>query len=362
MRLLLLGRSAYIFIIFVLLYVFAGLWSDEPIDAVKYKGLYGLCVLTGLMLARSIRDFDDLEKGLRVLIIGIAIFVGLMFVEFAESPLAIWRRERLGFWGMNPNRIGQTLAPMLIIVAYMCLYDSMKIWRMAGYAIGVCVGILIIFTGSRGAAGEGVLGCFVVSIPMFKRPGMLILIGTIVVVAVLFTFATAETEAPDRLIHGSLDTREAVWSFAMDRVSEAPVFGHGWIYNTTSGGLSSRNMHSIYFQTAVETGIVGLIVLGVVLIVVLSRGARMFIYVRASGIESQTAYLAVALVLAVLAHGLIEAGSVRGSTINGFILPFGIGLFDRLPELVRSVQDYWRDNPDELEEPELLDSSEPNLA
>lgn len=336
-RLYRLGPTATVFLIYVSLYVLAGLWSDAPFDALKYKGLYGLAVLAGFMLARSLRDFRDLEFGMRALAIGVAVFAALMALEFVKNPTLIFNRGRLGFWGMNPNRIGQTLAPMLIVLAYIALYDSVRIWRLSAYVIGVIVGIQLMYTGSRGAAGEAAIGCFVIAIPLFKRPGMLLVVGTIVASAVLFTFVTANTDAPDRLIHGSLETREGIWAFARSQFAEAPLFGKGWIYNTTAGALSSRNMHSIYLQTAVEVGLLGLTVMSLTLLFVFSRGFQMFKFVKRTGIETQAAYLSWAFVIAVLGHGIIEAGSIRGSTINGLMLPFGLGLFDRLPTLVRAA-------------------------
>ena len=335
------GPTATVFLIYVGLYVLAGLWSDAPLDAMKYKGLYGLVALAGLMLAQGLRDFRDLELGMRALAVGIAIFAVLMVLDFLKHPNLILHRGRLGFWGINPNRIGQTLAPMLIVLAYLALYDRTRIWRLSAYAIGIIVGIQLMYTGSRGAVGEAALGCFVIAIPLFKRPGMLIVVGAIVGIAVLFTFITAGSDAPVRLLHGSLETREGIWAYARSQFAEAPLFGKGWIYNTTERGLSSRNMHSIYLQTAVEVGLLGITVMGIMLLVVITRGIGMFKYVKSVGIETHTVYLAWAFVIAVLGHGIIEAGSVRGGTINGLMLPFGLGLFDRLPTLVRAARQQW---------------------
>ncbi len=58
---------------------------------------------------------------------------------------------------------------------------------------------------------------------------------------------------------------------------------------------------------------------------------------RTSGFETQNAYLALGIAGAVLAHGVIESASMMGSSINGFLLPFALGLFDRLPEMSREV-------------------------
>ena len=74
---------------------------------------------------------------------------------------------------------------------------------------------------------------------------------------------------------------------------------------------------------------------------IITRGIGMFKYVKSVGIETHTVYLAWAFVIAVLGHGLIEAGSIVGGTINGLMLPFGLGLFDRLPTLARAAHQQW---------------------
>ena len=79
------------------------------------------------------------------------------------------------------------------------------------------------------------------------------------------------------------------------------------------------------------------ILLAIAVIYAAATGLSMFRFMRAAGIEPQTAYLALGLAGAILAHGVVEAGTVRGSTVNGLMLPFALGLFDRLPEIVREA-------------------------
>ncbi|MEE9131723.1 MAG: O-antigen ligase family protein [Phycisphaerales bacterium] len=345
-----LGQTAFVFLTFVGLYVLASLWSDFPLDALKYKGLYGLSVVSGFLLARSVRDFRDLEIGLRALVMGAAVFGTLMLVEVVRNPSTVFHLQRLSFWGMNANRIGQTIAPMLIVTAYVALFDRAAAWRLAAYVIGGALGILLMYTGSRGGAGEALLGCFIVATPLIRRPFVLIVVAGLVGFAVVFTLATAATDAPERLLNLSLETREGIWDFARSEFADAPVFGQGWIYNTgggPGGGLSSRNMHSIYVQVAVETGAFGVFFMGIAMLFVLFKGLSTYRYVRSFGIEPQTVYLALGLVAAVLAHGVIEAGTVMGSTLNGMMLPFGIALFDRLPELIRQASYEWYDTAPE---------------
>ena len=337
LRIYRLRATAVVFLFYVGFYVCAAVWSEEPMAAFKYKGLYGLAVMSGFLLAYSVKDFRDLHIGLRILMVAMAMFAAFILVEFVRNPTLIFHRERLAFWGISANRIGQSVAPMVIVCAYHALYDPARIWRLAGYAVGTMLGIIIIYTGSRGAAGEALLGCFVVSIPLIKRPGLLFFVGAIVGVTVLLTFVYAQTEAPDRLLNVNFESRTEVWARARDMFQEAPVFGLGWVFYEGPGGASSANMHSIYMQTLVEAGLFGLILLAIAVLYATGSGLRMFRFMRSGGIEPQTAYLALGLAGAILAHGVIEAGTVRGSTVNAVMLPFALGLFDRLPEMVREL-------------------------
>jgi len=51
-------------------------------------------------------------------------------------------------------------------------------------------------------------------------------------------------------------------------------------------------------------------------------------------------YLALGYVVAIFVHGVVESGTLLGSTLNAMMLPFALGLFDRIPEMLRG-EDVW---------------------
>ncbi len=245
---------------------------------------------------------------------------------------------------MNPNTIGMAAAPMLIICAHVALYDASKSWKIASYVIGSVLGVIILYTGSRGAAGQAVLGCFIISIPLLRRPGVLAVVAVLVTSTATIAFASIETEGRERLLDPNLGSREGVWGLALDDFRDAPIFGQGWVYTTRlRGGGSTANRHSIYLQALAETGAVGAFLMALALAYAGLRGMRMYRVVRATGLEKQTGFFAFAIVGAVLAHGVIESGSMMGSSINGALLPLGLGLFDRLPEMLDELSASWEE-------------------
>ncbi len=81
--------------------------------------------------------------------------------------------------------------------------------------------------------------------------------------------------------------------------------------------------------------------------------------IRDYGIRLPVAYLAVGYVVAILAHGFIEAGTTRGSTLNALMLPFALGLFDRIPEMLRG-EGIWGEQLEEFET-DPYDEDDPDL-
>ena len=340
LRLYRLRATAVAFLLFVGFYVIAALWSDLPVAALKYKGLYGLAVLSGFMLAYSIRDFRDLELSLRLLLVAATIFAGLILMEFLTNPAALIQNERLSFWDMNPNRIGQSLAAMLILTAYLALYDRSTFWRRTAYIVGSVLGIMLIFTGSRAAAGEAFIGCLVVAIPMFRKPGTLVFLGILVGITIIIVMKTAEVAGPDRLLDASLDNRQGVWTKAISLWQESPLYGRGWVFNLVGDRAATANLHSMYLQTLVEAGIFGIGLMAMAMFYLVNAGRGLLRHIREYDVVVPSAYLALAYVVAIFVHGTVESGTLQGSTLNAMMLPFALGLFDRIPEMLRG-EDVW---------------------
>jgi O-antigen ligase len=338
-----LRRTGVMILFFSCVYIVAGLWSPLPTRAILYKGNYGAAVLAGLMLAYSVRDLDDLKIGVRALVTAASIYVAVMVVDIIRNPAAISHLGRLEPWGMNPNRVGQTAATMLTLCAFLALYDSSKSWKIIAYMTGSVLAFLILASGSRGGAGEAALGCFAVSIPLFRRPGALLAVGILVGITVLVVFTRVETEAGSRLISTDF-TREGPWGYAIQAFADAPVFGQGWVYTfELRPGGSSLNLHSIYLQVLAEVGLFGLAIVLSALGYIGLQSLRLLAAARAAGVHTGFTWLALALAGSVLAHGVFESAPIMGTSVNVMMLAFGLGLIDRLQEIYSEYSETWDD-------------------
>lgn len=320
---------------FVAFYVLAGVWSDLPHWALLYKGMFGLTCLSGLALAYSLQTSRELVKGLRFLGL-VAGFAGAFaFLAYLRNPGESLTNGRLSVMAINANTIGGTAAPLLILCAHLALNERSRGWRWVAYASCGLLAIAIVGSASRGALVTVAAGCLLLALPFAKRPGTLI--GAAVLVVMLGAVVLEFIPIPglERLSDGLLkDTRSGIWRFALRRSAQAPVLGEGWLHWGTSWGT----VQSAYLQVLVETGIVGVLILGRFLLVLALRTSatfRMLSRIRAS---KSVAWLAVAFTGSVLLHGLCESSVFVGTALNALLLGFGVGLMDRAPEFAIVAQ------------------------
>lgn len=337
--------TGLLYLLFAGYLAMAGMWSEAPQDALLYKGLYVAVVVAGLFLAYSVRDLSELRAGLRLFGLAGGVFALLILLELVRNPTAISHIGRLEAWGMNGNRLGQTAAPLLIVCAFLAFHDPAKWWKIFGYVVLSILSIVIFYTGSRGAAGEAALGCFIVGIPLIRRPVLAFTVGASAVLlglAVYKMIGIGSTDASQRFLDTSLSTREDVWRYAMDQFRMSPIFGIGWASQTSQGATDAtmENMHSMYMQVLVETGLIGLTLMLSILAMIFWRVMRATAYIRAVGRAVPYWCLTLAIMAAVFAHGFFEAGSLAASMVNSLLLPFALGLVDRLPELV-AEEEWW---------------------
>ena len=343
--------AAWALMVFVAYYTLAGVWSDYPLQALSYKGLYAAATVSGLLLAYGVRDLWDLRSGLRILALAAGLLAVAILLDLLRNPSAISHIGRLATWGINPNRIGQTVAPLMFVTAFVALYDVSRRWRTFGYATSAMLALIILYTGSRGAAGMALVGCFVIALPLVRRPFVLAAVFAIVAVTALVLMRLVQTEGAQRITGGAtLETRDAPWSDAFALFREAPIFGTGWVYDQDERfGATTRNLTSAYLQVLAETGLLGIALMAACLAIIGLRALQARAVLRRIPADVPVLYFALGAAAGILAHGFIESGTIMGSTINSVMLALSVGLFDRLPHLVeyeaaRQGWDSWSDS------------------
>lgn len=325
-----------LFFAFALYYAATGLYSDLPQSAFLYKGLWVASLLSGLMLGYSTRNTHELRRGLRLLLFASATLMLMMMYKLFSDPKALNNMGRFMPWAMNPNRVGQTAAPMAIICTYAVFYEHKKILKLLAAGTLFFLAVTLLYTGSRGALGYAAIGAVILATPLVRRPGMLILVAALAALGGYLVMQFFTIETAQRLDDVNLDTRERIWGIAWDYFSDSPLVGQGWVYQyETRDEGSTQNMHSIYFQTLAETGIFGFILLAITLAAIGFRCLWAWRFTLRTRYQVPTMHFALAVIGAVFAHGLFESGSFTGATVGPVVLGLGLSLLDRIPELYR---------------------------
>lgn len=326
--------AGLVFLLWAVYYMAAALYGPAPVPGLKMKGLYVLVVLSGLVAAYGLRGMADLRIGLRMILIGSGLFSLILLREMVTNPGAA-SAGRLMAFGLNPSRIGQECAPMIICASAVAFYDRSKTWRLLGYGISGVLALAIVSSGSRGGAFMSAIGIFACAFPLIKRP---VLLGfTLLVVYFVggFILDAVSPTASERLGDLSFETRRIEWAKAWTYFFESPFIGQGWVMDEGGReGGSTQNMHSVYMQVLAETGVLGMMLFGAMIGFVLWRAFTLYLFARTHHADTRYVYFTVGLMGALLAHCMAESSTIMGSNINGIMLPFTIGLVDRLREML----------------------------
>ncbi|MEM7410411.1 MAG: O-antigen ligase family protein [Myxococcota bacterium] len=326
------GSASVSFLGFAIFYWAAGLWSDEMLYALGYKGFFLAAAFAGVLMARTVRDTNDFAVGVRCLGLAGVVFIVMMVTNFLINPAAISHVGRLAAFGINPNTIGQTAALMLIIGFSIALYDRSLPWRWIGFGSLVVLFPLIVYTGSRASAGMAAVGALVLLKPFVRRPGVLFSVFGMLALVGWVLFSTLDQQIDtQRFSQLDTQTRESWWLDALDHFRSSPVIGTGWLYLTTPGGApTTQSVLSAWLQILVETGVLGV---GILLISTMVIAVRFIIAGRAAKRDRSLLYasgVGSALLYAIVAHAFFESSMLIGSASNPLLFGFAVGLVDRL--------------------------------
>jgi O-antigen ligase len=316
-------------------YAAGALWGPDIVWGVLYKGLMLLAVTSGVIVGASVRDQHEIRVLMRTLV-GTGLVLGLLLMAaYVASPTSIADIGRFAPWGINPNRVGQSIAPLAVVTTYVTLFDPSKRAKLFGLSTLVLLGFLLLLTASRGAIGMAAIGAFVVALPALKRP---FLVGALLLVLGVggnFVVSSLQTIDIERLGQVNFDTREEQWANARRLIAEKPIVGHGWVQSDREETRGTTNLLSIYLQVLAETGVVGFACfVAAILIAVRSGWNRLLMAKRLAPWSVNTVFLAGGILASVLAHGVIESGTIMGSTVNIVILGMSAGLIDRLRTVI----------------------------
>jgi len=332
-----LGPAGWALLLFVGFYTLAGIWSPNPASAIAFKGTYAIVVLGGILLAASIRDFTELRVDLRILFVGSIVYCAFVLAGMAREPGAIFS-GRLQIWGWNSNRTGHDAAAMLALALFIGLYERSRLWKFAGLCLTIFFAFVVVATGSRAAAGMAVISAVVLAAPLFRRPVLLTFIALTGGILVNVILETVSAFAVERLGEVDFSNRFSLWNFGLQHFYDNPLIGAGWVFDARErAGGATANLHSIYIQILAETGLVGAALFLAMLVICGMRALVLLNIIRKAPGTAPYAFFAFALAGATLAHGAAESSTLQGTNLNGLLLPFAVGLLDRLPQMIREA-------------------------
>lgn len=330
-----LGRIATLWLLAVGVFVLAALWSSYPVRASLYKGLTMMLVLGGTLVGTQQRNLAETLENVKTIYLAFLVTCLVIFVGFLGSG-GFGGFGRLSVFGINPIGIGESAA-FLIGAALVCVFTTRGGWKTSA-AAAICLSVLIILlTGSRGAAVGAVILVVVCLAPSLKRSllPLLALVG----VAVLIVFLLpdqANNDSVSRLSNLDVGDRSSFWYHHLAKFYANPLIGVGWFEQDLFGQLSWGQTHSVYVTVLVESGIVG----GLPWLVFMFILAK---YAMEWGLRDRlrqdlSAYLG-AFCFGLIAYfafkGLIESGPIFGTTAFPFLTSYAIGTLSRAEAVTR---------------------------
>jgi O-antigen ligase len=280
--------------------------------------------LVGMTMIKS----DKQARQLLWVMVGCQLYVAL---EMNQTYLTGYNRAHdEGFGGMDNNSFAISLLSTLGGAFGLAL--SSKRWIVKGIAALALLLILhtILLTFSRGAF-VGLIAVALTAVVIFpKRPKYL---GAVLVLGLLAFRLTgpelaerlATTFEPRELRDASAESRFSLWRDCMTVIGRYPVFGVGpqnWpVVAQEFGWPPGKEAHSVWVQTAAETGLpgVGLLLLFYGLTIKrlwpLARG-------RIQGADRPTSMLAVGIILSLVGYAV----SAQFVSLLGLEPPFYIAL------------------------------------
>lgn len=320
------GKLAVLWLIFFGVFVLSGSWSDHPVRALGYKGLSLCLVLGGVAAGSSCLSYEDVKQQVRSIYIAhFALAIVILLGLIASGGLGALT-GRLNLFGMNPIGIGQI--GTLIVASSLCVrLTEPSSGRLSQWAMIFFGALIVLLTGSRGAAASTILVVLVTLSPNLVRsfaPLFILAASTLLIIAALPS--NVNEVSVDRLGKFALSDRSSFWIENIKGFYESPIFGTGWAYQTLFGGISWGQLHSIYVSVLVESGLLGGIPLLIFLGLLASRTSR-WAADRSSGFQSvryQEAFC-FAIIAWILFIGLFESGPLFSSTCPLVLFSWAVG-------------------------------------
>lgn len=229
-----------------------------------------LTSFSGAVLYVLLRNYSKLENSYfskvallsAFLISAVAIYQVFLFYFISDSNIETYQGRFVGSMG-NPNFLAGFLAMLLPFV--LLIGPNRKYQPFLKIFVTGLVLIAIWLSGSR--SGMMAIGFIIFSslIYCFREQKLKnFLVGVVAVCLVFFLFQTIKSERVS-----IWDNRNLIWEEGIKAVVKRPILGYGQenfeLIYPVARNVKVDNAHNIFIETAVSSGIVGLILFALIL-------------------------------------------------------------------------------------------------
>jgi exopolysaccharide production protein ExoQ len=259
-------------------------WSVDP----NTTQMRSLAISMSALCALGLRTRFDAMMLVRIVAIALTVGTSLSVIQFMRGDPMVW--DSLAWVGLrgvftHKNLLGQCCVMALILGAGLMLNKGRDRW------LGVVVVLFALralwlsksATGlAAGAIGIALLGLIVAMvsprIPQILKPWLALAAASAALTAVVFKDQIITLLGREPTLTG----RDEIWDFALDRIREEPLLGHGFrAYFTAPGneefikfyfkGQQYDQAHSSVLQTLLDLGLVGFALLVAFVLITLVR-------------------------------------------------------------------------------------------
>ncbi|HSI56836.1 MAG TPA: O-antigen ligase family protein [Ideonella sp.] len=257
------------------------LTRDNPVLG-NWKN-YAMMMLLYVVVFNAIQTRQQVQT-LTMIFISVLLFMVWRELSgfVAGESFSYGRRANGPFWivGLNANHFGAFIAHYAVFALGMYAVDTHK-WRRRLYLLTFAGSLYPLFYSySRGAYVAVLAALLVLGLVRWRL--LLVLLAIF-----MFTWTTVlpdsvvdrinTTESEDGDLEESAAMRLVVWDLAERLFKEHPGFGVGFDgFWYASDGLSLRNTHNYYLQTAAEQGLIGLLLLAALFFKGAKSGWRLY--------------------------------------------------------------------------------------
>ncbi len=347
----------------MILLVLTGWMMLSAIPAIRpsaaWGGALGMALSGWVTLGvvyRVMIDKKDRGKNLILVFLGSACIGAIYALVNYASALARGRgyyRAALPFVGTNA---AGTIFCVAILTALGCFRSADRRGKLAITPVLVLFTAALIATQSRGAFVAFLAGFLVFLMPGVKSRRNLVLkiaalVGFVFIVAFFFRVSPSVAGRYARILNPMANKdRLEIWRTALLMMREHPILGVGLnnfmdvypLYEHPEGFYRAMSMaHNIFLEFGATTGIPGLVLFIVVVVLGVSRGIKSVIRAKSS---SSLPITALAVFVAIMTHLQFDITVDGGNTLPFFFIPYGILiLLDKWLELRSKGDEYAED-------------------